>query len=256
MKNQLTDLIVQRLNEAKEQLKKDFNKEQPIKIARYFVLDKLLPKEIAEQIYAGFPPPKTMSKITSWGKIKLKYIHLKKAAPILQDMNAAVQDPRVVALIEDITGVKNQIPDPTRFAGGISTLLKGYFINPHLDNSHDVQFKRYYRTMNVLYYASPNWKLENGGNYELWDQSVTNHILVPCFFNRLLVMETNSSSWHAVNPVVCDSPRCCIFNYYFSEDSPEGIDYFFDAPSFKPRPEQKFRRAIAELIKYCFLRRK
>ncbi|CDZ79299.1 putative proline hydroxylase [Legionella massiliensis] len=247
MKEQLIALIVQRLNEAKEQLKQDFNREHPIKIARYFVLDNLLPTELAERIHASFPKPRKMHTITNWGKIKIKYSHLRDAAPLLQDMNAAIQDPRVVAAIEEITAVKNQIPDPTRFAGGISTLVKGYYINPHLDNSHDVQFKRYYRTMNVLFYASPNWKLENGGNYELWDESVTHRIVEPSLFNRLLVMETNSSSWHAVNPVLCESPRCCIFNYYFSERCPEEKDYFFDASSFRARPEQKFRRKYEEL---------
>jgi len=163
---------------------------------------------------------------------------------LLQDINSAIQDPSVVGVIEEITGIKKQIPDPTRFAGGISTLLKGYYLNPHIDNSHDVEKKRFYRTVNVLYYVSPNWGEESGGNYELWDKSIENRILVPSLFNRLVVMETNRTSWHAVNPVLCDSPRCCIFNYFFSEQSPEGEDYFFDAPSFRPRPEQKIRRAI------------
>lgn len=254
MKKELTDLILQRLNETKTQLKKDFFIEHPIKVARHFALDNLLPTEIAERIYAEFPKPSEMHLLTSPGKIKLKYCHLKDASNLLQNINAAIQDPRVVAAIEDITQIKNQIPDPTRFAGGISMLLKGYYINPHLDNSHDVQMKRYYRTMNMLYYVSPNWTRENGGNYELWDEAIENRILVPSLFNRLVVMETNRSSWHAVNPVLCDAPRCCIFNYFFSEQSPEGEAYFFDAPSFKPRPEQKIRRIISH-VKDVFLRK-
>lgn len=254
MKNQLTDLIVQRLTESKEQLKSDFFIEHPIKVARHFALDNLLPNEIAERIYANFPKPRHMHLLSSPGKIKLKYSHLKDTSSLLQDINAAIQDPRVVAAIEDITEIKNQIPDTSRFAGGISTLLKGYYINPHLDNSHNVEKKSHYRTMNVLYYVSPNWKRENGGNYELWDESVQNHILVPSLFNRLVVMETNRTSWHAVNPVLCDAPRCCVFNYFFSEHSPEGEEYFFDAPSFKARPEQKIRRKIA-LIKDNILRK-
>jgi Rps23 Pro-64 3,4-dihydroxylase Tpa1-like proline 4-hydroxylase len=254
MKTQLIELIVKRLNDSKETLKKEFLSEHPIKIARYFVVDNLLPLDIAEKIYASFPKPRKMHFLSSSGKIKLKYIHLKDTAKLLQDINAAIQDPSVVALIEEITGIKNQIPDPTRFAGGISTLLKGYYINPHLDNSHDVQMKRYYRTMNVLYYVSPNWSLENGGNYELWDEAVNNRIVVPSLFNRMLVMETNSSSWHAVNPVLCDSPRCCVFNYYFSETCPEPLPYFFDAPSFKARPEQKFYRLIGRFKNKLFKR--
>ncbi|MBA2655920.1 MAG: 2OG-Fe(II) oxygenase [Tatlockia sp.] len=247
MKNQLIELIVKRLSEAKEQLKLDFQKSHAIQVSRYFILDNLLPLELAKQIYASFPLPKKMPLLTSFGKIKLKYCHLKNAALLLQELNAAIQDLKVVALIEEITGVKNQIPDPTRFSGGISTLLKGYYINPHLDNSHDIELKQYYRTMNVLYYVSPDWCEENGGNYELWDEAVSNYVLVPSLFNRMLVMETNSRSWHAVNPVLANSPRCCIFNYYFSEKSPEDRDYFFDAPSFRPRPEQKILRTLERL---------
>ena len=185
-----------------------------------------------------------MRLLSSPGKIKLKYSHLKHTSSLLQDINFAIQDPRVVTAIEDITEIKNQIPDPARFAGGVSTLLKGHYINPHLDNSHDVKKRNYYRTVNLLYYVSPNWRQENGGNYELWDESVNNRIVVPSFFNRLVVMETNRSSWHAVNPVLCDAPRCCVFNYFFSEQSPEGKDYPFKGTSFRARPEHKIRRAV------------
>lgn len=254
MKNQLADLILQRLNENSHRLRTEFNLDHQIKIARYFALDNLLPTEIAEKIYNDFPKPSQMHTLSSSGKIKLKYSHLKEVSSLLRDINHAIQDARVVALIEEITGIKKQIPDPTRFAGGVSTLLKGYYINPHLDNSHDVEKKQYYRTVNVLYYVSPNWASEKGGNYELWDESINNHIVVPSLFNRLVVMETNRTSWHAVNPVLCDEPRCCIFNYFFSEQSPEENDYFFSAPSFKPRPEQKIRRAISH-VKDSILRK-
>jgi Rps23 Pro-64 3,4-dihydroxylase Tpa1-like proline 4-hydroxylase len=244
MKMELTHLILNRLEESKEQLKKQFFQEHAINVARHFVLDDLLPVAIAEQIYANFPKPNEMHMLSSPGKIKLKYSHLKDVSMVLQDINGAIQDPKIVGVIEDITQIKQQIPDPTRYAGGISTLLKGYYLNPHIDNSHDVEKKRFYRTVNVLYYVSPNWGPENGGNYELWDESIENCIVVPSLFNRLVVMETNRTSWHAVNPVLCDAPRCCIFNYFFSEQSPEGDAYFFSAPSFKARPEQKIRRVI------------
>ncbi len=253
MKNKLTDLIVARLCEQKEDLRKAFLIDHPIKVARHFVLDELLPIEIATDIYNNFPKAKQMHLLHSPGKIKLKYSHLKEVAPLLQAINAAIQDPTVVAMIENITGIPHQIPDPTRFAGGISTLLRKYYINPHIDNSHDVEQKRYYRTVNVLYYVSPDWQLGDGGHYELWDEAIENHILVPNLFNRLVVMETNRTSWHAVSPVVCDAPRCCVFNYFFSEHSPENEPYFFDAPSFKPRPEQTVRRAIAAIKKIFLL---
>lgn len=249
-KDQLTNLIVKKLNENKESLKQEFFHEHPIKVARHFTLDNLLPLEFAQSIYTNFPKPNQMHLLHIPGKLKLKYSHLKDVSSLLQDINAAIQSPRVVALIEEITGINNQIPDPSHLAGGISTLLKGYRLNPHIDNSHDVD-RKHYRTVNVLYYVSPNWKLENGGNFELWDKEIQNCIIVPSLFNRLLVMETNRTSWHAVNPVVCNAPRCCVFNYFFSEQSPVGEEYFFNSNSFKARPEQKIRRAI-ERIKSTF----
>lgn len=256
MKDQLTDLIVQRLNDTKEQLKKDFFFKHPIKVARHFALDDLLPKEIAMQIYADFPKPRHMHLLKISGQLKLKYSHLKDTTTLLQDINGAIQDPRVVAVIEEITEVKNQIPDVSRYAGGITTMLKGGYINPHLDHSHDVD-KKYYRTMNMLYYVSPNWSIENGGYYELWDESINHRIVVPNFFNRLVVMETNQTSWHAVSPVLCEAPRCCIYNYFYSEQSPEGVAYFNSAslvkPLFRARPEQKIRRKIA-ILKQTFFR--
>jgi Rps23 Pro-64 3,4-dihydroxylase Tpa1-like proline 4-hydroxylase len=244
MKTELSDLILKRLSDNKNQLKEQFFLGHHIKIARHFVLDDLLPIEIAERIFTNFPKPSQMHLLHSPGKIKLKYSHLRDTPTLLQDINSAIQDPRVVAIIEEITEITKQVPDPTCYAGGISTLLKGYYLNPHIDNSHDVEKKCYYRTVNVLYYVSPDWKVENGGNYELWDEAIENHLLVPSLFNRLVVMETNRTSWHAVSPVTCNAPRCCVFNYFFSEHSPEGEAYFFDKPSFKPRPEQKILRTI------------
>ncbi|MFI4919432.1 MAG: 2OG-Fe(II) oxygenase [Legionellales bacterium] len=245
MQEQLTGLIVQRINDAKDDLKKAFFQEHPIKVARHFALDNLLPNDLAKRIYADFPKPGKMRSLKSSGECKLKFGQLKNTSALIQDINYAIQDPRVIAAIEDITGIQKQQPDPLMSAGGITTLLKGGFINPHLDNSHDVD-KKLYRAVNVLYYLSPNWRLENGGNYELWDTSVKNRIIVPSLFNRLLVMETNRSSWHAVNPVLVDEPRCCVFNYFFSEQSPEGEDYF-NVTAFQARPEQKIRRAIASV---------
>jgi len=250
MRDQLTDLIVQRLSESKEHLKKQFFAEHPIKVAHHFTLDNLLPTEIAEKIYASFPLPSQMHLLNSPGELKLKYSYVKKESTLLQDIHFAIQHPRVIAVIEEITGIKNQIPNQSRLDGAVSTLLKGYYINPHLDNSHDIE-KKHYQTVNLLYYVSPNWKLENGGNYELWDEAIKNRIIIPSLFNRLLVMETNQTSWHSVNRVLCDAPRCCVFNYLYSEQAPRGEEYFHSTLSsffntlMRPRPEQKIRRGIA-----------
>jgi Rps23 Pro-64 3,4-dihydroxylase Tpa1-like proline 4-hydroxylase len=86
-------------------------------------------------------------------------------------------------------------------------LSTGHFLNPHVDNSHDNERERY-RVLNLLYYVSPDWTLENGCNFEMWPQGIDGAPLaVMSRFNRLLVMETSRDSWHSVNRVEVDRSR-------------------------------------------------
>jgi len=45
-------------------------------------------------------------------------------------------------------------------------------------------------------------------------------------FNRLVVIETNKTSWHSVCQVKVDKIRCCVSNYYYSSISPDYNEYF------------------------------
>ena len=94
---------------------------------------------------------------------------------------------------------------------------KENFLNPHLDNSHNKD-RNLWRVLNLLYYVTPGWKLENGGNLELWPNGIKNpSITIESRCNRLIVMSTHQKSWHSVSKVQTDIPRCCISNYYFSK---------------------------------------
>ena len=121
-------------------------------------------------------------------------------------------------------------------------MFPGDFLNPHIDNSHDAARDRY-RRLNLLYYASPDWSLENGGNFELWDDEVKTPKTIVSHFNRLVVMETDKNSWHSVSPVRAERPRCCVSNYYFSKLSPDTTQYFH-VTSFTGRPDEGVKRAV------------
>jgi len=70
--------------------------------------------------------------------------------------------------------------------------------NPHLDNSHDKD-RNMWRALNLLYYVTPDWKIENGGNLELWPKGPKqDQITIHSKFNRLVVMATHNNSWHSV----------------------------------------------------------
>ena len=122
---------------------------------------------------------------------------------------------------------------------------KNQFLNPHLDNSHDNN-RENYRVLNLLYYVTPNWDVENGGNLELWDNGMSDpQRTIHSKFNRLALMITNKTSIHSVSKVVVDGKRCCVSNYYFSKKPAEASEYFH-VTSFYGRPE--------EPVKNLFLR--
>ena len=121
----------------------------------------------------------------------------------------------------------------------------GHFLNPHIDNSHDMVRKKY-RRLNLLYYVTPEIQESDGGNFELWDKKVKYPLKIESRFNRLVVMETTKYSWHSVDHVRSNIRRLCISNYYFSENSPENYEYY-NVTSFLGRPDERFRRYYGRL---------
>jgi len=239
----LVDLIVRRLESQEGELRDRFQRSVAEVGVRYCALDDLLPSDISRRIYETFPRADQMRLMSSFRERKYTSKSFDKFDPLLADITFAIQDPRVVAVVERITGIRDQIPDPTLYAGGLSAMGSGHFLGPHIDNSHDGS-RKYYRTLNLLYYVSPDWSLENGGNLELWDRGVHRNATIVSRFNRLVIMETNPWSWHSVNTVRAERLRCCVSNYYFSPTSPTGREYF-NVTSFSARPEQRALRALA-----------
>jgi Rps23 Pro-64 3,4-dihydroxylase Tpa1-like proline 4-hydroxylase len=238
----LANMIVQRLESAERELHDRFQTSVSEIGVRYCALDDLLPLDIALGIHRAFPPADQMRLMDSFRERKYTSKAFDRFDPLMADITFAVQDPRVLAVVERITGIRDQIPDASLYAGGLSAMGPGHFLGPHIDNSHEAE-RKYYRTLNLLYYVTPEWQLDDGGNLELWDRGVHRNVTIQSAFNRLVIMETNPWSWHSVSTVRADRLRCCVSNYYFSPTSPTGEDYF-NVTSFSARPEQKALRAF------------
>ncbi|MEG8016411.1 2OG-Fe(II) oxygenase [Sphingomonas sp. 22R3R2A-7] len=240
---EMTATILARLDADAELIRKDWNKVSPGTKTRYCTVDNLLPETVATEIRQAFPKDADgFSTRASFREHKRTSGNFDELPRILADITFAMQSPAVVDKIADLTGMPNLEPDPHLYAGGLSMMFLGEFLNPHIDNSHEAT-KAKYRRINLLYYVAPDWAEENGGNLELWDDNVTKPVTIVSDFNRLVLMETNNESWHSVSPLNVDGPRCCVSNYYFSEASPSGKDYYH-VTSFTGRPEQKVRRAL------------
>lgn len=241
MREQLVQLIVDRLDRDAASIKADFAANKGV-TARHTAIDDLLPLEIAERIAGAFPTSSEMRLMDSFRERKYTSKSLDKFDPIISDITFAFQDERVIAKVADLTAIKDAIGDPHLYAGGLSAMERGHFLNPHLDNSHDGEQKNY-RVLNLLYYITPDWKAENGGNLELWDVKVTRALEIPSLFNRLVLMATGDKTWHSVNEVRANDTRRCISNYYFSPHTPNGYETSH-VTYFMARPEQKVRRLI------------
>ena len=244
MREELVKLILERLDRDADAIRTDFQTEKGIK-TRFTAIDDLLPPDIAARIAAVFPPVDTMRLLNSFREKKYTSKALDKYDPLIEDITFAFQDDRVLRKVAELTGIKDAVGDPHLYAGGISAMTSGHFLNPHIDNSHDGEQKNY-RVLNLLYYVTPDWKQENGGNLELWDIDVRTPIEIPSLFNRLVLMSTNDKSWHSVNRVNADGMRRCISNYYFSPHSPNGYETAH-VTYFMARPEQKLRRIVTKI---------
>jgi Rps23 Pro-64 3,4-dihydroxylase Tpa1-like proline 4-hydroxylase len=186
----------------------------------------MLKKSIRENKYVGF--------------------EMSKYNPQLEECLYAFQDPRVVNFISELCGVKNVYPDESLYAGGLSSMGKDQFLNPHLDNSHDKD-RELWRILNLLYYVTPSWETSHGGNLELWPNGLKEkQITIQSKFNRLVIMATHQESLHSVSPVCKDAYRNCISNYYFSKHPFRESDEFH-VTSFRGRPHQKLKDKLLQL---------
>lgn len=221
---------------------------QPGRI-RTFVIDDLLDPEVAEAIHAAFPPVASMRHRKTIREDKYVATQMDRYEPLLEEAIYAFQDERVVEAVAKITGIPDLLGDPTLYAGGISAMVQGQFLNPHIDNSHREDLESY-RVLNLLYYVTPGWQDGDGGHLNLWDQGMRGPArTVHSRFNRLAVMATSTASWHGVDEVQADGVRTCVSNYYFSS-RPVGDDGevvhrdYFHPTTFRGFPGQIGRNAV------------
>jgi Rps23 Pro-64 3,4-dihydroxylase Tpa1-like proline 4-hydroxylase len=241
MREELVKLILERLENDAGAIKADFETDKGVS-THFAAIDNLFPEPIARKIFEAFPPVEEMRLLDTFREKKYTSKSLEKFEPLITDATFAFQDERVINAVAALTGIKDPKGDPHLYAGGISAMAKGHFLNPHIDNSHDYE-QKHYRVLNLLYYCSPDWNPKDGGNLELWNEDVTEAVEIPSIFNRLVLMATNDKSWHSVNKVKIDTPRVCVSNYYFSPHSPNGYETTH-VTFFQARPEQKLRRFV------------
>ncbi len=245
-RKEIADIILDRLLLEKENLIMQFRSKNKIP---YFILDELLPVDLAYSIYEKFPNVDKAKKRKNLREHKHVAYQMDHYDAFIKEVLFAFHDDRIVTLIGEICHLEEVLPDKNLYAGGLSMMKKGNFLNPHLDNSHDKD-RNLWRVLNVLYYTTPDWKLDYGGNLELWQNGLKKEPeVIQSKFNRIVVMATHQESWHSVNEVLIDKTRCCVSNYYFSETSFLKTDSFH-VTTFRARPSDSLKGTILKFDSY------
>jgi|TARA_B110000259_G_scaffold66186_1_gene77978 Rps23 Pro-64 3,4-dihydroxylase Tpa1-like proline 4-hydroxylase len=237
-RDEISELIVLKLMQEKEVLKHDFKSRR--KEIGYFFIDGLLPNELALEIYRKFPSTNEAVRKKNLREFKFTAVQMDAYDGLLEDVIFAFQDPKVVKIISEICDLNGLFGDENLYAGGLSLMGKDNFLNPHLDNSHDKDRNRW-RVLNLLYYVTPDWNTEYGGNLEIWPNGLKQpQTTIESKFNRLVVMTTHQNSWHSVSKVTTEGVRRCVSNYYFS-DNPILASDTFHVTTFRGRSSEKVR---------------
>ena len=243
-KREISELIEKRLNEIGINfLRKKYEQSGPI---NHIIIDNLLPNDVASRLNFDFPKEQELNHLNALQENKFVGVYFSEKQKLVQECLYAFQEQSILKIISQITNIKNLIGDPELYAGGVSSMSKGCFLNPHIDNSHDRNLENF-RRLNLLYYVNENWiPKEDGGELVLYPNGIKNkEEKIHCKFNRLVIMRTDNNSIHGVKEILSKTNRRkCISNYYFSKNSPLGKSYYHST---------SFRGFKKEFIKGTYL---
>lgn len=243
-REQIADKIIANLLKHKNELQESFALQK--RGIPFFYIDDLLPDDWCTSINRAFPETSEMMQKKSLREYKFVGVEMDKYDTLIKEATYAFHDQRVVALVGEICGIDACHADASLYAGGISSMAEQQFLKPHLDNSHD-QNRNKWRVLNLLYYTTPDWEESFGGNLEVWPEGLNGaRTTILSKFNRLVVMGTDSRSWHSVSQVTVNKRRNCVSNYYFSE-TPLSTDDTFHVTLFRGWSRNKWDDFVLRL---------
>jgi hypothetical protein len=124
-----------------------------------------------------------------------------------------------LAYLENLTGIRNLIADPSYFGGGVHWIDNGGYLEVHADFNH---LKKYNleRRINLLLYLNKDWRDEYNGHLELWDRStMTKAKAVAPLCNRAVIFSTVKEALHG-HPTPLSAPagvaRRSLALYYYT----------------------------------------
>jgi len=211
----------------------------------HLVIDNFIDQSVAAEAYKVFPKIEDMDTLNDYRQRKAQDPAIDKFHPLFQDIIFEhLQSDRLLNWLGRVTGIKNLKADEQLYASGLAQGANGSFLNVHLDNSsHPVN--PWFRRLNLILYLNPNWSEEKGGQLEFWRDDMKESTSILPVLNRMALFATDKRSWHGyrhVNTPDGDT-RKSINIYYFTEESPDGTDYYH-VTIFRARKDETVNKVI------------
>ena len=212
---------------------------------RHLVIDNFLDANVANKAFEEFPKMEDMDKLKDIRQYKAQDPDIAKFNSIFSEIIFQhLQSERLLNIIARITDIPDLYADSKLYASGLAQGTNGSFLNVHLDNSsHPTE--SWYRRLNLLLYLNPYWTEEKGGHLELWSSDMSESKAILPIFNRVVIFATDKQSWHGhriVNTPSGDT-RKSVNIYYFTEESPDGTDYYH-VTSFRGRQHELINKIV------------
>jgi hypothetical protein len=124
--------------------------------------------------------------------------------------------PRFLRVLEQITGIKQVLPDPYLYGGGLHLSGPGGVLKPHTD-FHYYRGLNLYRRINILVYLNDGWSLGDGGCLSLCDKQGQPVKTVVPDWGKVVIFRTDDQSVHGFPvPVAEGKWRRSVALYYYT----------------------------------------
>ncbi|MGQ9805281.1 MAG: 2OG-Fe(II) oxygenase [Chlorobiales bacterium] len=230
-------------------LKQSYVSAQPYK---HLVIDNFLNPEFADVLCDRFPPLSQMkTHYKGLNENKAEDANFQAYDDAFRQLKAEYRSPEFIKFLEDLTDIKGLSMPDDALGCGIHQGENGSYLDIHVDfNIHPSQ--DLHRRLNVLLFLNRDWKEEYGGKLEMWDsqmtQCVTAHLPI---LNRLVIFETNESSYHGYGTIsVPDGvTRKSIYAYFYTKASETAKSLGYHDTIFRARPTESTSKKIKTTLK-------
>ena len=136
----------------------------------------------------------------------------------------AITSRQFLLFLETLTGINSILADPYFIGGGAMLTGRDQFLKIHADFNFHHKLQAW-RRVNALFYLSPGWDTEWGGNLELWSNDGENKVQeIAPLFNRVVIFNTTSDTFHGQpEPLRCPENvyRKVFSAFYYSTEMAE-----------------------------------